>query len=380
MKYGILKKCVCGVLTVILVLLALATLFEKWYGSEWALKNIYESWWMVTLWCILAIASFTYILHKRLYRQPATFLLHCAFVVILAGAFVTFLTAGRGYIHLRQGETLTGYISDKDATEQALPFRIKLVLFDIEYHSGTYEPADYISFLKLDDRICRVSMNRIQSYHNYRLYQMSYDPDEMGSTLGVTHDPWGIGITYAGYMLLAFSMLWIIWIKTGWRGIVCTAIPVAGLWYYISQLNPMTPVLRSPMLAAHVSVIMISYGLLIFMTITSMIGLCSEKQSKRFYRWNTTLLYPALFLLATGIFIGAVWANISWGRYWGWDAKETWALITLLIYAIPFHRASLPVFRTPKKFHWFCVAALLTVAMTFFGVTYFLGGMHSYVD
>ena len=142
----------------------------------------------------------------------------------------------------------------------------------------------------------------------------------------------------------------------------------------------MTPVLRSPMLAAHVSVIMISYGLLIFMTITSMIGLCSEKQSKRFYRWNTTLLYPALFLLATGIFIGAVWANISWGRYWGWDAKETWALITLLIYAIPFHRASLPVFRTPGKFHWFCVAALLTVAMTFFGVTYFLGGMHSYVD
>ncbi len=158
MKYNILKKCIFGVLIVILVLLALATMFEKWHGNEWALKNIYESWWMVTLWGILAVSSLIYIIHKRLYRQRAIFLLHCAFTVILFGAFITYLTAERGYIHLRQGETLNSYIFDKDTIEQPLPFQIKLVLFDIEYHPNTDEPADYISFLKLDDKICRVSM------------------------------------------------------------------------------------------------------------------------------------------------------------------------------------------------------------------------------
>ena len=97
------------------------------------------------------------------------------------------------------------------------------------------------------------------------------------------------------------------------------------------------------------------------------------------YRWNRALIYPAFCLLAAGIFIGAVWANISWGRYWGWDAKETWALITMLLYAIPFHGESLPVFRRPKKFLLFCTVAFLAVAMTFLGVTYILGGIHSYV-
>ncbi|MDR0694916.1 MAG: cytochrome c biogenesis protein CcsA, partial [Prevotellaceae bacterium] len=67
------------------------------------------------------------------------------------------------------------------------------------------------------------------------------------------------------------------------------------------------------------------------------------------------------------------------GRYWGWDAKETWALITLLVYAIPLHRQSLALFREPVKFHKYCVVAFAAVAMTFFGVTYLLGGIHSYV-
>jgi ABC-type transport system involved in cytochrome c biogenesis permease subunit len=154
---------------------------------------------------------------------------------------------------------------------------------------------------------------------------------------------------------------------------------VAAVWCYISQINPMTPVLRTPMLAAHVSVIMVSYALIMFITVTSVVALCSRRRSERFYRWSSALLYPALFLLAAGIFIGAVWANISWGRYWGWDAKETWALITLLLYAVPLHRRSLAFFRAPKNFHRYCAVASLAVAMTFFGVTFLLGGIHSYV-
>lgn len=90
------------------------------------------------------------------------------------------------------------------------------------------------------------------------------------------------------------------------------------------------------------------------------------------------LLYPAVFSLAAGIFVGAVWANISWGRYWGWDPKEVWALITWLVYALALHPGSLPLFRKPLFFHGFCVAAFFCVLITYFGVNFLLGGMHSY--
>ena len=90
------------------------------------------------------------------------------------------------------------------------------------------------------------------------------------------------------------------------------------------------------------------------------------------------LLYPATFLLGIGIFVGAVWANVSWGTYWSWDPKEVWALISFLVYALPLHRRSLPFFGQPAAYHLYTVAAFLTLLMTYFGVNYFLGGMHSY--
>lgn len=90
------------------------------------------------------------------------------------------------------------------------------------------------------------------------------------------------------------------------------------------------------------------------------------------------MLYPAVFFLAAGIFLGAVWANVSWGKYWSWDPKEVWALITMMIYAVPIHHESLHFLRQPKWFHLYLILAFFTVLMTYFGVNYFLGGMHSY--
>ena len=84
------------------------------------------------------------------------------------------------------------------------------------------------------------------------------------------------------------------------------------------------------------------------------------------------------FLLTAGIFTGAVWANASWGRYWGWDPKEVWALITLIVYALPLHEQSLARFRRPLFFHAYTLWAFAAVLMTYFGVNYLLGGMHSY--
>jgi ABC-type transport system involved in cytochrome c biogenesis permease subunit len=87
------------------------------------------------------------------------------------------------------------------------------------------------------------------------------------------------------------------------------------------------------------------------------------------------MLFPSLTFLGFGIFIGAIWANVSWGTYWSWDPKETWALITFMVYAAPAHR-SLATKAMP--YHLYMTLAFLTLLMTYFGVNYFLGGMHSY--
>lgn len=374
-----LKRFAFGTLSLLVVIMAVATILEKLYGRELIYNQVYTSIWFVALWGILGISALIYIFRRKLYKKKAAFLLHCAFICILLGALTTYLFGDKGYIHIRQGEILNYYISDSNNERHPLPFNIKLILFDIEYHPDSDEPADFKSFVMIDKEVSQISMNKILKRDGYRIYQYSYDSDEMGATWLVNHDPWGVAVTYIGYLLLAIAMLWLLLIRIGWKGLIYTIIPTVAVWFYISQMNPMTPILRSPMLAAHVSVIMIAYALFLFIAITGIIALCAPKYREKFYRWNSILLYPALFLLALGIFIGAVWANISWGRYWGWDAKETWALITMLIYAGPFHKYSFPFFKEPLKFHRYCVFAFLAVAMTFFGVSFILGGIHSYL-
>ena len=156
------------------------------------------------------------------------------------------------------------------------------------------------------------------------------------------------------------------------------ALLVSYLGQMNPQITPLMPVLVSPWLSLHVSVIMMSYALFAFILLNGVWALCVPREAERLMTYSRLMLYPALFLLTTGIFIGAVWANVSWGRYWGWDPKEVWALITMLVYALPLHAASLPWFRKPRFFHIYTIAAFLSVLITYFGVNFFLGGMHSY--
>jgi cytochrome c biogenesis factor len=379
MKSGYMKWPAFGALLVLTVVMAIATILEKFYGRGQIMNSIYGSWWFVVLWIILTLFSAYYICQKKLYKRKAVFLLHCSLFIILCGAFVTFLFADRGYIHIRQGQILNYDISEEDNDRHQIPFDIKLLLFEIEYHPETAHPADFISYLRVGGEVCQVSMNKIYKHEGYRFYQLEYDNDEMGVTLLVNHDPWGIAVTYAGYLFLAISVLWILCLRISWKILSGIVVVTAVLWYYISQINPMTPILRSPMLAAHVSVIMVAYLLFILIAVLSVVALNSEKRSRALYKLNAGLLFPALFLLAVGIFIGAVWANISWGRYWGWDSKETWALITMIVYAVPMHKNSFRMFRSPRSFHLYCSIAILAVGMTFFGVSFLLGGIHSYI-
>lgn len=153
---------------------------------------------------------------------------------------------------------------------------------------------------------------------------------------------------------------------------------VAHIGNTSSTITPIMPVLDSPWLCIHVSVIMISYALLALIMLISVIAICIKNERLRLMWLNKALLYPGVLLLGVGIFLGAVWANVSWGRYWGWDPKEVWALITLIIYALALHSEIIPRYRNPMFFHCFCIIAFLSVLVTYFGVNYFLGGLHSY--
>lgn len=747
----LLKRTAFSLLGILLLILTIATILEKIYGTDFVNEYIYSSVPFVILWGVTAITSLLYIIKSKLHRQPVIFLLHLSLLFILAGAFTTWIYGEQGTMRVRQGEQQTSFTDSKGISHQ-LPFSITLNQFEIIYYKGTLAPMDFISHISVADKDChrqiqgKVSMNHIFSYQHYRFYQSGYSEDNEGSVFSVSHDPYGIGITYAGYTLLllstvffffspqsrfrqllkspllhrsltvilllfAFSLnsnflkanspspkvlprevaehfgdLYILYnnricplqtfardftiklygsssykgltpeeVLTGWlfyydswknepiiriksnearklleiegnyarlkdyistinkyklekmmnhirsgeqvtdkRGIeeadekfniinlVCTGAMmkifpcrnIAGKtleWYsqsdqlpqdmdndkwvfirksmsyvnemivmkkyndaclllekikkyqqkecdgllpadnkfkaekiynqfdysksvamaciciglicfiyychcmasqkrtsrkaiiilnillwivftylsaaiclrgYVSnhlplsngfetmqfmawctllltfllqrkfamllpfgfllcgltlmvsmlgesnpQITQLMPVLQSPLLSIHVVVIMIAYSLLAFIMlngVTAVILHQSQKECKeqieRLQIISQIILYPAIFLLAIGIFIGAVWANVSWGRYWGWDPKEVWALITMLVYALALHPRSLPWFHRTMFFHVFCITAFITVLITYFGVNFLLGGMHSYAN
>ena len=154
---------------------------------------------------------------------------------------------------------------------------------------------------------------------------------------------------------------------------------IASLASANPQITHLMPVLQSPLLSVHVLAMMVSYTLFGLVALNGMMGLfLPAAPSERLRDVSLLILYPAVFLLTFGTFLGAVWANISWGNYWSWDPKETWALVTVLIYAAALHGGSLPAFRRPRFFHIFSILAFLAVLVTYFGVNLFLGGMHSY--
>lgn len=657
----------------------------------------YSSPLMVTLWGALAISATIYIFRRRLFRRPSIFMLHAALILILGGGLVTCYTADHYSIHLRNDE--------KDAVDSRLPFPVSLSSFTIDYYPGGSIPRAYTAIISIDGRYMTLSLNNIINHSGYRFMLKSFDSDNKGVTISVNHDPAGITVTYAGYVLLLLSMIayfftsgtifrrairqlatlaiiiapvtlrasplnipqslcseistlpvsynghitpfasfsndvlngihgsssyagmdatevvssmifnfnsWVDepvikvrnhelkkilgigdssfasynnWIDaissgridredisyandlsryatiemiasgrllkifplrddtgtTGWYspaddlpldsdndkwlftrkfisyltepvikgettrammligklkqfqlkeapedipahfqlelencytryssltlpgilsmilGIIfisltaLTGCPrimpllavalvwlwltllIAARWFITStvpltngfetmqfmawatllmalvichrwsmalplaliisglamiasmaagggnSISPIMPVLASPLLSIHVVVIMVAYSLLAFMMLNGVLALTiARKNAERLAAISTVMLAPALFLLTSGIFIGAVWANVSWGRYWGWDPKEVWALVTMIVYSFPMHQVSLRWFSSPRHLHIYYVTAFLSVLITYFGANFILSGLHSY--
>ena len=549
------KRFVFAIYVAVIGVLVTATVLEKVYGTPFVMEHIYGAWWFIALWALLGVGCIKNVIIKVKGQRSkvkgltsifqffnSSVFLHGSFVLILVGALVTHLFGVQGTVHLRKGESTVMMLNDEKKMVEYLPFSVTLKDFQLKTYQGTQTPKDYVSVITTSsDEELVVSMNNVGSCQSYRFYQSGYDSDLQGTYLSLSHDPWGIGITYTGYALLLISMLWMmirplgVKVRTSifqsfnslifialcflpFAFVSCTALqpfaervyaifnhlrPLAIVllsvgfvnyiftlvytsrqrpmprWFTIqfpvfcvvafvylllfttlrtiiaghipltngfevmlfmsmcslaiglagrgtsifesfnfsiflivssltllvatmsqsdSQIEPIAPVLDSPLLSIHVSLVMLAYTLFAFLALNSLTVLVSRQNNQQSTINNQLKL--AVFLLAAGIILGAIWANQSWGRYWGWDPKEVWALITLMVYAIPLHASQReklkikklenvnidsPKFplkgaRGPFFYHLYLVLAFLSVIITYFGVNFFLGGMHSYAN
>ena len=165
---------------------------------------------------------------------------------------------------------------------------------------------------------------------------------------------------------------------------------IAMLSYLDPEITPLVPVLKSYWLTIHVSLIAGSYGFLMLGAIIGFINLLMYvvlrpnnksaiiKIIKEMTYISEMTLTGGIVLLSVGTYLGGVWANESWGRYWGWDAKETWALVSILVYAFILHMRLIPGLKSVFAFNFATLFGLSSVIMTYFGVNYYLSGMHSY--
>ena len=468
-----LKTLSFGAAAVIITVLVVATILEKLCGSAFAIENIYHSWWLITLWVLLAVAATAYILRTQ--RRGSLILLHASFVMVLLGAFVSFLTSKRGDMAISEDGVPASMFESGDGALQRLPFRLQLAGFDTLYTDGVETPSDYVVRVVADGKAVQaeyvISLNAPAKIDGYQFCIKGVNGGVV--SLLVSHDPYGRPISYAGYLMVFVSFLLLFFDRqSGFHALLLqikgikrkgesgkvpvkkerdawslgilarrmwVALPVSFLflcvlWYgrgvfpatngaealmllvlfvmllavalgrnkrflLLSRLlvvvaamffvvaalglndnSDVQPILRTPLLGIHVTTIIIAYALLACTAVNAVVALCTKDEKRKAQQavLGRLLLYPATMLLAGGIFIGAVWANLSWGRYWGWDPKEVWALVTLLVCSMGFHSHSLRFISKPVAFHIFCIVAFLAVLFTFFGVNWLLGGLHSY--
>jgi len=212
------------------------------------------------------------------------------------------------------------------------------------------------------------------------------------------HAPWSNAYESMIYIAWALALSGIFFSRKSPIALSLTSI-LAGVTLFVAHLNEINPqitnlqpVLNSYWLSIHVSVISASYG---FLGLCALLGIfvlvlmCFLKKEGKFNpnilrniteatRINEMAMILGLCLLTVGNFLGAIWANESWGRYWSWDSKETWALISILVYAAILHIRMVPRYSSQFNFALSSMFAYWVIIMTYFGVNYFLTGMHSY--
>ncbi len=208
--------------------------------------------------------------------------------------------------------------------------------------------------------------------------------------------PWSNGYESMIYIAWTTILAAMIFARTTMGGLAAacilssTVLMVAGLSWLDPEITPLVPVLKSYWLTIHVSLEAGSYGFLVLGAIIGALNLIlmifrSSENKIRMDRIIAELSYTSemtliggITMLSIGTYLGGVWANESWGRYWGWDAKETWALVSILVYSFILHMRLIPGLQSKYAFNTATLFGFASVMMTYFGVNYYLSGLHSY--
>ncbi len=208
--------------------------------------------------------------------------------------------------------------------------------------------------------------------------------------------PWSNGYESMIYIAWTSTLAGVLFTRKSFGGLAATMVLAATillvsmLSFLDPEITPLVPVLKSYWLTIHVSLEAGSYGFLMLGAIIGLINLIlmiflNETNKDRIKRIITEMSYISeltliggLFMVSIGTYLGGVWANESWGRYWGWDAKETWALVTILVYAFILHMRLIPKLFGLFSYNVATIFGLATVIMTYYGVNYYLSGLHSY--
>lgn len=208
--------------------------------------------------------------------------------------------------------------------------------------------------------------------------------------------PWSNGYESMIYIAWTTILAGVLFTRKSFGGLAATMIlaatvlSVAMLSDMDPEITPLVPVLKSYWLTIHVSLEAGSYGFLMLGAIIGMINLILlsflneqnkekiELQVREMSYLVEMILIGGLVMISIGTFLGGIWANESWGRYWGWDAKETWALVTILVYSFILHMRIVPSLQGLFLFNAFAFVGVSSVLMTYYGVNYYLSGLHSY--
>jgi cytochrome c-type biogenesis protein CcsB len=208
--------------------------------------------------------------------------------------------------------------------------------------------------------------------------------------------PWSNGYESMIYIAWTSALAGLLFARKSLGGMAATLVLsgtvllIAMLSYLDPEITPLVPVLKSYWLTIHVSLEAGSYGFLMLGAIIGLINLLlllfiTQKNKKRvrelvqeMTHMGEMTMIGGIVMMSIGTYLGGVWANESWGRYWGWDAKETWALVSILVYAFILHMRLIPKLNSLFAFNFASLFGLSSIIMTYFGVNYYLSGLHSY--
>ena len=331
------------------------------------------------------------------------------FVANLAGAYFEAFREGMQTGNFSRADELLQYLKvyqeEKSTLDIPGPFRIRL---EILYHEWNvfkklipfYGITSLLFLLLL---LVQVVVPRFSVAGFSRAVKYFLLPGFAIHTLGLAarwiiagHAPWSNGYESMIYVSWATMLAGFLFSRRTAVTLAAASLLAALTLFvaHLSWMNPeitrLVPVLQSYWLTLHVSVITASYG---FFGLSAILGLVNmilfalenavnrkriDTRLLELTRVSELSLLPGLFLLTTGTVLGAVWANESWGRYWGWDPKETWSLVTILVYTFIAHMRLIPGMWNLYRFNLAAMAGFGSVLMTYFGVNYYLSGLHSY--